>query len=108
MYSDKDFNDIVSLVLRRVPGPRAIYLFGSYARGAAGPESDIDIAILTDEPLDRKKKLNTLGVLWTDTVAKGYSIDFIIKPNQDFQDEKSLPTISRVISQEGKVLWQKT
>ena len=100
MYSDKDFNDIVSLILRRVPRPWAIYLFGSYARGSARPESDIDIAILTDEPLERKEKLNTLGVLWTDAVARGYSIDFIIKPNTDFEDEKSLPTISRVISQE--------
>jgi predicted nucleotidyltransferase len=107
MYSDKDINDIVSLVLNRVPRSRAIYLFGSYARGMARSDSDIDIAILTDEPLERAQKLETLGGLWHDAAAKGYSIDFILKPAQDFEDEKSLPTMSRVISQEGKILWQK-
>jgi len=36
----------------RLPCLLAIYFFGSRAEGAAGPDSDLDIAILNDGPLD--------------------------------------------------------
>ena len=35
-----------------VPGVQAIYIFGSRARGDAGPESDLDVAVLASRPLD--------------------------------------------------------
>lgn len=34
-----------------IPSLSAVYLFGSQARGTAGPESDVDLAILADEPM---------------------------------------------------------
>jgi predicted nucleotidyltransferase len=35
-----------------VPGVQAVYIFGSRARGDAGPDSDLDLAVLADRPLD--------------------------------------------------------
>ena len=35
-----------------IPSLSAIYLFGSRARGTAGPDSDADLAILADAPPD--------------------------------------------------------
>lgn len=42
-------------VLSRFPEIAAAYLFGSAARGRAGPESDLDIAVVTTSPLGSRK-----------------------------------------------------
>lgn len=38
--------DLLSSVRTVLPEPRAVYLFGSRARDVAGPDSDIDLAVL--------------------------------------------------------------
>lgn len=43
---------IVETIRAAVPGARAIYVFGSHARGDAGPESDLDLAVLGPTRLD--------------------------------------------------------
>ncbi len=37
----------------RVANPRKIILFGSHARGDAGPDSDLDFLVIEDEPFGR-------------------------------------------------------
>lgn len=44
--------DIVTALRNALPDLQAIYLFGSQASGHAGPDSDIDLAILTEVPRD--------------------------------------------------------
>ena len=39
-------------LLAAIPSLSAVYLFGSLAQGTAGPESDVDIAILADQAPD--------------------------------------------------------
>ncbi|WP_369056003.1 nucleotidyltransferase family protein [Kineococcus terrestris] len=34
------------------PGPRAVVLFGSWARGQAGPDSDVDLLVVRDDGVD--------------------------------------------------------
>lgn len=36
------------LLLARVPGLQAVYLYGSHGAGVAGPASDVDLAVLVD------------------------------------------------------------
>lgn len=43
---------IVEALRRQLPHASAIYLFGSVASGDAGPESDVDLAVLSDRALD--------------------------------------------------------
>jgi uncharacterized protein len=45
-------DSLVATVAERVPGLAAVYLFGSQAREDAGPDSDIDLAVLTLDNLD--------------------------------------------------------
>lgn len=48
-------NNMAALLHRlqtAIPSLSAAYLFGSWAQGTAGPESDIDLAILADNPPD--------------------------------------------------------
>lgn len=107
MYSTEDIEQLKKLIINIVPDACRVYLFGSYSRGTADVHSDLDIAIITKGLIERKTKLNLLSNLWNATCEQGYSIDFILKPLDDFESEKELPTISKVIYSEGKLLWQR-
>jgi predicted nucleotidyltransferase len=41
---------IVEFLKERIPGIKGIYLFGSHADGTARPDSDYDVAYLTERP----------------------------------------------------------
>ena len=47
---------------------RAVYLFGSHARGTASAESDVDLCVLTDEATDQlaaaRRLRRELGTIW--------------------------------------------
>jgi uncharacterized protein len=49
--SDGEFKVIVDEVKGAIPELVAIWVFGSVARGMAGPESDIDLALLAPAPV---------------------------------------------------------
>ena len=95
------------MVVKGIPCAVRLILFGSYARGTAQEDSDIDIAILTERFVERREKLNLLTSLRWEMACKGYNTDFLLKNETDFLKEKNLPTLSRVISSEGKVLWKR-
>ena len=62
----------------------AIYLFGSYAKGKAGKESDIDVAVLSDK---LKKDLNkNEELLWKFSVAVDPRLEPIGFTIDDFKD----------------------
>jgi predicted nucleotidyltransferase len=42
----------IRAVLSQEPGIELAYLFGSHARGQAASSSDVDVAVLTEPPLD--------------------------------------------------------
>jgi uncharacterized protein len=48
-----DLAGAVDLLRARVPGLVLVVLFGSQARGDAREDSDVDVALLTDTPIDR-------------------------------------------------------
>jgi uncharacterized protein len=43
---------LIDALRTALPDLQAIYLFGSQASGDAGPESDVDLAVLTEAPRD--------------------------------------------------------
>jgi len=52
-----------ALLKQRLPMLKAIYVFGSVAAGASRPDSDLDLAVLTDHPLaNRLIRLRQLGI----------------------------------------------
>ncbi|MDZ7317442.1 MAG: nucleotidyltransferase domain-containing protein [candidate division KSB1 bacterium] len=107
MYSDNDLKKLVKLILNKAPDVRRIVLFGSYAKSAQRSDSDLDIAVLVDKKLERRQKLQLLKELLNVVGDNGFSVDFIIKPFEEYAAEIRLPTLSQVLRTEGEVLWQK-
>ena len=63
IYTVEQICDIITPIAKRYGLP-AVYLFGSYARGTAGEQSDIDL--LVDTTGTQLKSLMALGALYCD------------------------------------------
>ena len=79
MYSQKDFDLIKKIVLKKIENTKYIYLFGSYALSEENKESDIDIAILLAKQPHWKERKNILNYLYRETSKNGLEVDFVLK-----------------------------
>ncbi|HPI19024.1 MAG TPA: nucleotidyltransferase domain-containing protein [Candidatus Kapabacteria bacterium] len=107
MLNKTDILKIKDLILEIIDSTENILLFGSYARGNAVEESDIDIAVLVNHSFEPKWKLEKLLSLRKKLALLSFNADIILKEKSTFLNEINLPTLSRVINQEGKYLWSK-
>jgi predicted nucleotidyltransferase len=108
MHGQIDFQAIKDLIITTVPAAESIFLFGSYAKGTAQEQSDIDIAILLENDLQWRERNALLNRLYKDTSQRGYNVDFLLKSAEKFRAESELPTLARVILREGRLLWTKS
>jgi predicted nucleotidyltransferase len=86
--------------------PRRVILFGSNARGDAGPESDIDLMVIIDD--DAPPELRTLEAGWES--RKGYhgSVDIIPCRESVFQKKRNIVgTLSFDASREGVIIYER-
>jgi predicted nucleotidyltransferase len=85
--------------------PDRIILFGSHARGEAGPDSDVDLLVVMPVKGEvRRKRLEIRLALHDIRVPK----DVIVTTPEDFQWRKEIPgTIERPAALEGKVLYER-
>ena len=87
-------NRLVATVSDRVPGLAAVYVFGSQAREDAGPDSDIDLAVLTLGNLDPVERWK----LQEDLAAQAHQ-------NVDLVDLRRASTVMRVqVLRDGRLL----
>ena len=107
MYSDSDLNNIKELIIQNIPIVTDVILFGSYANGSAHEMSDIDILILLDKDIDWRDRHKILNKIYKESSSYGYHIDYLLKTKVNYEKDRNLPTLSRVIDREGKVLWTK-
>jgi predicted nucleotidyltransferase len=91
----KEINDYLSLVVERLKAadPYKIVLFGSYAKGEAKPESDIDLMVILDNEYIPKDgtmqcKRNVKVIKLVRDMHYKYGIDFKIYSKAEFKNLK--------------------
>ena len=102
----KSMNKHIRQIVERIVTqfhPEKIILFGSYARGEAGPDSDLDLLVVMPvEGSKRVKQLEIRAVLHDVHVAK----DIIVSRPEEFRWRKeTVGTIERPAAREGKILY---
>jgi predicted nucleotidyltransferase len=83
--------------------PERIILFGSYARGMAGPDSDVDLLVVMPVEGSKREKAIEIGVALHDIrVPK----DIIVTTPEEFEWRKEVVgTIERPAARAGVVLY---
>ena len=96
---------MVKRILKRFQ-PEQVILFGSHARGEAGPDSDVDLLVVMDfEGAARDKGLEIRVALHDFLIPK----DVVVTRPEDFAWRKELVgTIEWPAAREGKVLYSHT
>ena len=92
-----DLSRAVDLLRDQIPRLVLVTLYGSHARGDAGPESDVDLAVLADGPID----------LWT---LLGLQVDVatLLGIDVDLVDLWSADDVLRVqVIEHGRVLYER-
>jgi uncharacterized protein len=83
--------------------PERVYLFGSSARGDAGPDSDYDLLLVVpDDALpERKRSKVAYEVLW----GTGTAVDVLVWTRSSFDRRLHLPaSLPATVVREGKLL----
>jgi predicted nucleotidyltransferase len=83
--------------------PRSLILFGSAARRAAGPESDLDILVVMSNGTHRRQ---TAQLLYRSVRRHGMPIDFVVATEDDLLRHKDdFWTVICPALRDGKVLY---
>jgi predicted nucleotidyltransferase len=88
--SDNTLATIGKVARSVLPGAQVV-LFGSHARGEAGPESDYDILVITDQPLDMKAKFTLRTRIRKQLLEQGIRSDVLVQSDQEIERKKELP-----------------
>jgi predicted nucleotidyltransferase len=102
---NRKIDAMVRLIVKRFR-PAKIILFGSYAKGNAGPDSDVDLLIVMPVRGSRHKKAVEIGVALHDIEI---SKDVIVVTPEEFEWRKDIiGTIEWPAVREGQLLYAKS
>ena len=98
----KTIKRMVKRIVERF-NPDQVILFGSHARGTAGPDSDVDLLVVMPLGGSRREKAVEIGVALH---GIGVPKDIVVTTPEDFEWRKEIPgTIERPAALEGKILY---
>ena len=83
--------------------PTKVYLFGSHARGQAGPESDYDLLLVVPDDASNERKRSRLAyeILW----GTGTAADVLVWTESSFSRRLHLPaSLPATVVREGRLL----
>jgi len=103
MLPEKSLQTAVQLLVEAAR-PRAIILFGSYARGTAGDKSDFDFLVIEDEVKDRRGEIvRLLEVLEPHEIPA----DVFVASRRFYEEWKNVPgTMLYEAAREGKIVYE--
>jgi len=98
----KEIQEMVRRIVTRFH-PERIILFGSHARGDAGPDSDVDLLVVMPVEGSRREKAVEIGVALHDIRLPK---DIIVTTPESFETRKEIAgTIERPAARQGRVLY---
>jgi hypothetical protein len=87
---------LLKTIFEKYPGIQAVYLFGSCAAGLANAGSDLDLAVLADDPSLRTLKMDILAEL----AEKGFcNVDLVFLPPDDIVLQYEAVRLNRIVYQ---------
>lgn len=102
MLTEQLLQQIVQRIVE-VAHPRQIILFGSAARGDMGPHSDVDLLIVIDAPVHRRRLAQDI---YCHLVGVGFAVDVVVVTVEDLQRYKDHPgMVIRPALAEGKTIY---
>jgi predicted nucleotidyltransferase len=104
--TDQDDQALEEIVRRLIEAyrPERVYLFGSYARGEAGPDSDYDLLVVVpDDALpERRRSRLAYEVLW----GTGKAADVLVWTREAFDSRIHLrASLPSTVLSEGRLLY---
>jgi len=97
----RTIDEAANLLLRAAPAGSRVILFGSYARGGADPESDVDFLVVEPEVEDRFGEMVRLRRA-LDPVDM--AVDVLVVSRRVFDEWRDMPnTVGYEAAREGKV-----
>ena len=101
--------DMLQLMTERIVAgfdPERVILFGSLARGDAGPHSDIDLLVVLSEVEDKRQTAIRIRQALADLpVAKDV---FVTTPQEIHQRGHLVGSVLRPALREGKILYERS
>jgi len=86
---------VVRFLRERIPGLRSVHLFGSRKTGDWTPESDVDLSVLADDPMDPVERFRIAADL---SAFVGADVDLV--------DRRTAPALLKNLNvTEGERLW---
>jgi predicted nucleotidyltransferase len=101
----REIQQMVQRIIRRFH-PDRIILFGSHARGDAGPGSDVDLLVVMPFTGSKREKQVEIRL-----ALQGIRIpkDIVVSSPEEFEWRKEIPgTIERPAALEGRVLYARS
>jgi predicted nucleotidyltransferase len=101
--SMRQIQAVVDQIARQF-SPRKVILFGSHARGRAGPDSDVDLLVVTDKPTDADSSLRILRA-----IDYGFSLDLVVCDEARLRRRILLGDFFLMdVTEQGKALYERT
>jgi predicted nucleotidyltransferase len=104
-----EVQDKIQEMVRRIVvqfAPEKIVLFGSHARGHAGPDSDVDLLVIKPVTGSRRQERLAMRVALR---GMGVAKDILLVTPEEVETSRELPgTLIRSALREGKVLYEQS
>ena len=102
ILSERILGEMIRRVVE-VAHPKWLILFGSAARGDMGPHSDVDLLVVVEQPIHRRRLAQAI---YRNLVGVGFAADIVVVTTQDLERYKEHPyTVIRPALEEGKVIY---
>ncbi len=84
--------------------PERIYLFGSVARGEAGPDSDYDLMVIVPDGASPERQRSRLA--YRALRGTGTAADVVVWPRSSFERRARVPaSLPATVTREGMLLY---